>query len=87
METISPGRTFYPNPASDVITLEFGMEREQKGEVRILNLMGQHLKSIPLRGGLTRYQLPLRDLAPGTYLFELNIEDAPHSYHKVVISR
>ena len=71
-ETIS--WTLYPNPVNTTLYLELSAKYPEKGQVSVLNLVGQTLlqKPIQLLAGTERFELPLNDIAAGVYLVKLN---------------
>lgn len=60
--------TLYPNPASDIIRLN----TEKESSVVIYDLSGRTIKTLPKSN---HNEIIISDLNPGTYLFEVSIED------------
>lgn len=56
----------YPNPANDALTVQFPPAWNETLVVEIVDLAGRKMYAVPVTGG-SRLQLPVIDLAPGTY--------------------
>jgi hypothetical protein len=63
----------YPNPAQNNVTMSFNSESPQTASLRIRTISGNILlsKSILLRSGDNRTQIPLTNFSNGLYLIEL----------------
>lgn len=61
----------YPNPASNETTLKINMPNRGKGEIELITLSGQKIRSIHsgrIKKGESEYQIYLTDLETGVYL-------------------
>ncbi len=68
--------SFFPNPVSNMATLRFGLEESRTVNARILNTLGQEVRTQylgHLASGAHNIEMNLQDLQPGIYL--LNISD------------
>ncbi len=68
--------SFFPNPVSEMATLQLGLEESRTVTATILNTLGQEVKAKylgTLASGSHRVEMNLQDLQPGIYL--LNISD------------
>ncbi len=66
----------YPNPASDIMTVEFGDEYfGQDVEMSIVDLTGRQvfINAIPV--GATEYQLDFSQQTPGIYFINIRVDD------------
>lgn len=64
----------YPNPASNSTTISFFMNASSYVEVQIVNLQGQLVKKVyqgRVSAGEQQFTVDLRDLRPGSYLYEV----------------
>ncbi|MDG1333479.1 MAG: choice-of-anchor L domain-containing protein [Crocinitomicaceae bacterium] len=63
----------YPNPSSGNVTLKFP-ELTSSGELRVLNYLGQLVRTIEVSSGAT--ELFLNELPVGNFVLEISTEDA-----------
>lgn len=63
--------TLSPNPASELVDVDFGYPISASGIVKILSSSGQLLRSMPVRSGAAQLRLDLSDLSAGVYIIEL----------------
>ena len=75
--------TFYPNPASDHITLETGRSGVNRVEMEIYSMTGQQCYSCYAGNG---ERVNLSDLANGTYLVRIKTEEGS-AYRKLIIAK
>jgi hypothetical protein len=65
----------YPNPATDLMQINFNSKKTDRGEIRLLDMQGRMLysKSISMNAGDNRYDLPLKEqgIRSGTYIIKL----------------
>lgn len=64
----------YPNPAINELTLEIDSKEYQKGEIKIVNLIGQNVihKAVTLNKGNNTILLNIAELNKGIYFIELS---------------
>ena len=64
----------YPNPASEVLNVQYESEVEATGVARIIDLFGKVINQVQwdLTEGQNNYELNLQTLPQGTYLLEIN---------------
>ncbi|MCG8326830.1 MAG: T9SS type A sorting domain-containing protein, partial [Chitinophagales bacterium] len=67
----------YPNPATDVVNLEFSEALNQDATVRLLSTMGQLIEQRELRAGDITSVWNVSTLVDGMYLFEIRKEGEP----------
>ena len=64
----------YPNPVSDVLQLDIGNIQQFEGQFVLRNALEMVQKEMDIYSGQRRYQLPVYDLQPGMYFFEISSE-------------
>ncbi len=66
----------YPNPFDSEISIDADCEEEEKGSIKILNMIGQvvYQKVLKLNTGKNREKIKVTNLSPGTYLLCLKTE-------------
>lgn len=71
----------YPNPTSDVLHISLRGLDQHEQQLHIYNLMGQLVKQRTLHLDQEEQviMLNVRDLPPGTYLYRIGEESAPHA--------
>ncbi|MCB9235082.1 MAG: PKD domain-containing protein [Bacteroidia bacterium] len=68
----NPEFNLYPNPGSGGVNLEIALNKEEKVQIQVTNLMGQTLESLNLgRTQAVKTRLNLNHLAEGVYLIRL----------------
>ncbi|MCD6331708.1 MAG: T9SS type A sorting domain-containing protein [Bacteroidales bacterium] len=70
-ELITSSFDFFPNPATDRLTVRLSKQNTQPVEILILNLSGQVLKSFWIQPGEEHPDLTVSDLDPGYYLLSV----------------
>jgi hypothetical protein len=71
-----------PNPASEISTVTFDFELEQKASLELLSIRGEHLKCIPILNNEAKVNC--LELANGTYLIRYN-SDKSTALRKLVV--
>lgn len=81
------GIKVYPNPACDMLNVDFGFTNEQASFVYITDMLGKRVQTISENGKLTGFvQVSVADFTPGIYF--LHAEVAGNRYmQKVLVSR
>ena len=69
--------TLFPNPAQDLVTVDFGSGAEVKTQLVLRNKLGQQVRQLFVEPGLYRQELNVNDLTSGMYLIELHREGQP----------
>lgn len=77
--------TVYPNPAKELVTLRYEMERPLDAEVVLLDMMGRVLASQALTGASGEVSFRTASLPRGTYLVSIQTERELVSRHKVIL--
>ena len=62
----------WPNPVSDVLQIDIGNIQNFSGQFVLRNALGQIQKQIDIHSDQRRYQLPVYDLQPGMYFYEIS---------------
>jgi hypothetical protein len=64
----------YPNPASDEVTIEYALEKNQSVSYEITDLSGRIIHSLHLgeKLGFQQMKISVEDLATGLYFIKLN---------------
>lgn len=73
----------YPNPAKDLLNIEFTSENTGKTKFDIFNLNGRLVKTVNLESIHNHYQINIQDLASGAYILIINNEGGSNS-HKFI---
>lgn len=69
--------TLFPNPAQDLVTVEFGSTAEVETQLVLRNQIGQQVRQLFVEPGAFRRELNVSDLTSGMYLIELRREGQP----------
>lgn len=69
------GVELYPNPATDVLNLNFGQVLEQEATLRLINAAGQMIEQQVILPGTAQTELYVAQLQSGIYLIELTTAD------------
>lgn len=75
----------YPNPASDVLMVEYPLPDKTTGELQLTDLTGKVLQTVVLEAGTVRAQFNVGRLANGTYLVRLVASGQPMTTAKVIV--
>lgn len=75
--------TVFPNPASDIVNIEFGQPVEAEVQVTILNSLGNIVRTEFIEPAMVEKQINLQDLPAGIYYFKL-IKGKLGNIYKVV---
>jgi hypothetical protein len=86
--TKGAGFRIFPNPAKDLVNLQYRAAVEGKVEIELLDLMGRTLQAFTDQAvsGSNAFQLETSQLPEGTYLIRLTQNDQQH-VERAVISR
>lgn len=79
------GVRVWPNPASDVLTVEYEGMNDMPHQFLLFNTLGQLVQSVDLPQGQSSRQLTLMYLPKGIYWYA--IPDNPDASGKLIISR
>lgn len=73
-ETLKQAFTVFPNPASEVLNVRFGLDEAATGmQVSLLNMLGQPLVERRIGKGETNVQLAVHNLPAGTYQLRVQL--------------
>ena len=61
----------YPNPTTNRLNIQLKNPMQQNGELRVYNIWGKLLQTMPIEKGLEQTHLSLGNLASGVYLIEV----------------
>ena len=75
----------YPNPVRDVLRIDIGNIQQFEGQFVLRNALGQVQKKMDIHSGQRRYQLPVYDLHPGMYFYEIRSEGQSVKSGRVVV--
>lgn len=86
--TKGAGFRIFPNPAKDLVNLQYRAADEGTVEIQLLDLMGRTLQAFTDQAvsGANTFQLQTQQLPEGTYLIRLTQNDQQH-VERAVISR
>ena len=81
-------QTLYPNPAVEVVNLEFNTDTEGAMSIQIFNVAGQLQLDIPVNTnkGENRFSLDISTIASGTYYVKMvgsTVNEQPLQFVKV----
>ncbi len=76
--------TFFPNPADDSVTVDFGKNRTEIDRVSIFNIQGQKILEVP-SNNQQNISISTKSLAGGMYLLEFSSNQGFKSVEKLVI--
>jgi hypothetical protein len=90
-ETVfQPEMFVYPNPASDMLTVELSPAVTGEARLKIIDAIGQMVwqsQELFVQGQQKVLSIPLGDLATGTYVLTVNICNEKTMHQRVVIQR
>ncbi|MEM7102372.1 MAG: T9SS type A sorting domain-containing protein [Bacteroidota bacterium] len=66
---------YYPNPVSDIMTIEFSEKGNESITVEILNVMGRQITSFQVRQDVESYNVNNWNLQPGVYFLRISLGD------------
>ncbi len=85
-EIKKPEFKIYPNPASDILTLEWKNFLNEKIELRIYDLFGKKISEFTIQSSPGKYQLDISQLKDGIYF--MMIQNGQHlTHHQFVVVR
>lgn len=62
----------YPNPAKEVIVLEWASETTGDFDIQLFNALGQTVKSTSIKKNLPHYEMKITDLEPGLFFIKIS---------------
>ena len=73
--------SFWPNPVSETLHLSFSSSSNQEVHVRLINTLGQTVRSADISGipGRNEYTLDVANLTEGSYVIELQTDKEIYS--------
>jgi hypothetical protein len=78
----------YPNPASTKAVLNYKLPNSVKsGEVKIINLVGKTLKTIPITNREGKISIDVSDLSQGIYFYAINLDGVTVKTKKLIIKK
>jgi len=76
----------YPNPAQDMISIEYDMPREvESANVRIVNVLGSVVKEVPLDTRDNKLSIDVSNLNDGIYFYSIFINDELYNTEKLIV--
>ena len=77
----------YPNPSHGQVTVQLNQKAGQSYQLRLSNIIGQEMRTIPLKPELTNAGLPLdlSDLRTGVYFYSLLVDGKAVSTKRLVL--
>lgn len=76
----------YPNPASDVVNIDYDMPYEVKeASVKIVNILGAVVKEQQINTRYNKMRINITDLTGGIYFYSLTINGEIYSTKKLII--
>lgn len=78
---------FYPNPVSDILTIQVSEELGIGGQVEMYNLMGQRVYSRQVSDFYQPYRIPCSEFHTGIYYVIVRLNNGGQRQEKVLISR
>jgi nitrite reductase/ring-hydroxylating ferredoxin subunit len=89
-ENLTYLRQNYPNPCSNITTIEYGVEKPSTVELRLLNLKGETISTISkFVGNATEQleQIDVTNLPNGVYLYSLFVDGKYCHTRKLIVQR
>ena len=82
----NPPATFilYPNPASDIIQLQFANPLNEKGNVVIYDICGRIVKKVEIDFNNNTIEVDIKNLNQGNYCLKLNGNSYTYAKHFIV---
>ena len=90
MANLISSSNLYPNPASDIVNIDFTLTENRKSDIRIFNALGQQVKiSETIEGiqGVNNFQLNMADMPEGIYYAQILVEDKVAANKRFIIAR
>ena len=79
----------YPNPASDVLQINYGAATGSRGEIRLLDMQGRivYSKAVGISAGDNRYDINLSNtgISAGSYVLKLQSGNKEQQVKVVVV--
>ena len=75
----------YPNPADDVLYLDYDLDKVRSLEYEMTDLFGRSVYRTTLKNNDYREEISVSHLPPGVYTWQLHNDQGSHSTGKVVI--
>ncbi|MCF8278111.1 MAG: T9SS type A sorting domain-containing protein [Flavobacteriales bacterium] len=82
-EDIMASVNVYPNPATDILTIEMDSPVDLTS-VRLIDMSGKLVYSIAPNSAVSRMNIPVNELTAGMYLLQLNVENGFVNYRVAV---
>lgn len=79
--------TLYPNPAKEMVKIDFGAALGQMAELRLCDINGRVISNQQIEATAQYVFLDVSSLPAGLFLLQLNLEDGQRTIRKLVVER
>jgi hypothetical protein len=76
----------YPNPASNMVTLDYNLAGANSASVKIVNLLGSVVKSVNLSTGSNKATIDVSDLTQGVYFYSVVVDGNIYRTKKLIVN-
>lgn len=77
----------YPNPANTIASYEIELKNNETGVLELFDLLGNKVRSKKLNPGKSKTLIDLSDLANGTYVYKVFIDNEYKASNKIIITK
>jgi hypothetical protein len=75
----------YPNPATDMVTIDYSLKNKDKAYIKVVNILGNVVKTIELSSGSSAAKFNVSDLSEGVYFYSIVVDRKVYKTKKLVI--
>ena len=84
---INPHYTFYPNPASDKISISFEDMEPTEVELELYDMLGRKILAVQPKLQAKQFETNIQFVAAGVYVYRLKVDGAYFGDGKLIIVR
>lgn len=88
-ENLSVSISLFPNPASEVINVDYVLEKKADVQFQVFNILGEVVTDITINDqqkGKNKIRIPLEELCEGTYFIKMKV-DEEYTVEKFIIKK
>ncbi len=75
----------YPNPATNSVSIDYSLANAQKASVKVINLLGNVVKSVNLPAGSGKATIDVSNLTQGVYFYSVVVDGNVMKTKKLII--